>query len=81
MPIANTLSDVWCRFQEELLPALTEFPGPLSERNQKFVAALEFATPQALLPAEPWHAGRFRRLWSVVHGEGSLESADHAGFD
>ncbi|MCY4315916.1 MAG: transposase, partial [Roseovarius sp.] len=60
MPIANTISDVWCRFQEELFPALTEIPGPLSDRHRKLVTVLEFATPEALLPAESRRAGRPR---------------------
>ena len=60
MPIANTISDVWCRFQEELFPALTEIPGPLSDRHRKLAAVLEFATPEALLPAESRRAGRPR---------------------
>ena len=60
MPIANTISDVWCRFQEELLPALTEILGPLSDRHRKLVTVLEFATPEALLPAESRRAGRPR---------------------
>ena len=56
MPVARTISDIWCRFQEKLSPALTEIPGPLSDRHQKLLAMLEFATPEALLPAE----GRLR---------------------
>ena len=60
MPIANTISDVWCRFQEELFPALTEILGPLSDRHRKLVTELEFATPEALLPAESRRAGRPR---------------------
>ena len=60
MPIANTISDVWCRFQEELFPALTEILGPLSDRHRKLAAVLEFATPEALLPAESRRAGRPR---------------------
>ena len=60
MPIANTISDVWCRFQEELFPALTEILGPLSDRHRKLVTVLEFATPEALLPAESRRAGRPR---------------------
>ena len=52
MPVANTISDIWCRFQEELFPALTEILGPLSDRHRKLVTVLEFATPEALLPAE-----------------------------
>ena len=60
MPVANTISDIWCRFQEELLPALTEILGPLSDRHRKLVTVLEFATPEALLPAESRRAGRPR---------------------
>ena len=89
MPIANTLPDLRCRFQEELLPAPTEFPGPLSERRQRPVAALEFATPERFPPAETRYAGVTmasaaggpRRPWPVVHGEGGSEPADHAGLD
>ncbi|MCY4315760.1 MAG: hypothetical protein OXC66_06560, partial [Roseovarius sp.] len=58
MPVASTISDIWCRFQEKLSPALTEIPGPLSNRHQKLVAMLEFATPEALLPAERRRAAR-----------------------
>ncbi|MCY4314935.1 MAG: hypothetical protein OXC66_02330 [Roseovarius sp.] len=50
MPIANTSSDIWGRFQGELFPALTELSGPLSERQQRFAAVLEFATPVRNLP-------------------------------
>ncbi|MCY3983275.1 MAG: hypothetical protein OXD29_12635 [Roseovarius sp.] len=58
MPVANTISDVWCRFQEELFPALTEIPGPLSDRHRKLVTVLEFATPERFVPVEKRRAGR-----------------------
>ena len=83
MPIANTISDVWCRFQEELFPALTEIPGPLSDRHRKLAAVLEFATPEALRSgrkqARGQAPGRSRRPCEIVHREGGLEHADHAG--
>ena len=60
MPIANTISDVWCRFQEELLPALTEILGPLSDRHRKLVTVLEFATPERFVPPKKRCAGRPR---------------------
>ena len=58
MPVANTISDVWCRFQEELFPALTEIPGPLFDRHRKLAAVLEFATPERFVPVEKRRAGR-----------------------
>ncbi|MCY3982992.1 MAG: hypothetical protein OXE85_03650 [Roseovarius sp.] len=59
-------------------PALTELPGPLSERQQRFAAVLEFATPEAFLPAETRHADRPRRPWPVACRQGGPEPADHA---
>ena len=82
MPIANTSSDIWGRFQGELFPALTELPGPLSERHQRFAAVLEFATPEAFLPAETRQAGRPREdraaLARSFLAKAILEPAAHA---
>ena len=43
-----------------LLPALTEVPGPLSDRHRKLAAVLEFATPERFVPPQKRCAGRPR---------------------
>ena len=67
MPIANTPSDIWGRVSRGIVPRpLTELPGPLSERHQRFAAVLEFATPEAFLPAESRQAGRPREARATL---------------
>ena len=62
MPVANAISDIRCRLQEELPPALTEIPGPLSDRHRKLATALEFATRERFVPVEKRCAGHGPRL-------------------
>ena len=40
MPLNHATSELWCRFQGELLPELVSEVDPLSERHRRFVAGL-----------------------------------------
>ena len=48
MPLNQTISDLWCRFQGELFPELANEVGPLGEKHRKLVAVLDAA------PVEPF---------------------------
>ncbi|MCY4151478.1 MAG: hypothetical protein OXE94_04495 [Aestuariivita sp.] len=57
MPLANTLSDIWKRFQEELLPNLALNLGPMTASHQRLFAVLD------LEPVAGRCQNAFRRSW------------------
>ena len=59
MPNANTISDVWCRFQEECSPPSRKFSAPFRPPPQTGDRA-RVRHAEALLPAESRRAGRPR---------------------
>ena len=46
MFITNHIRDNWCKFQGELFPGIQNAVGPLLKKNQRFVMALEIASPE-----------------------------------
>ena len=62
MPLANTIADIWNRFQGELFPTLAEDLGPLTAIHQRFVAVLD------LKPVETFIQTAFVRSWSPSCG-------------
>ena len=58
MPLFESVSDLWCRFQGELFPELTDAVGRLSDRHRKLVAVLEFAPPEDHFSCQPGFVGR-----------------------
>ena len=58
MPLFESVSDLWCRFQGELFPELTDAVGRLSDRHRKLVAVLEFAPPEDHFIGQPGFVGR-----------------------
>ena len=58
MPLFKSVSDLWCRFQDEMFPEVTEAVGRLSERHRKLVAVLEFAPPEDHLARQSGLVGR-----------------------
>ena len=50
MPLKQTLSRHWFRFQRELFPWLEEALGPLGERYQRLVRVLELVRVEKSLP-------------------------------
>ncbi len=58
MPLFGSASDLWCRFQGELFPELTDAVGRLSDRHRKLVAVLEFAPPEDHFSCQPGFVGR-----------------------
>ena len=59
MPLKQTLSRHWFRFQRELFPWLEEALGPLGERYQRLVRVLELmrALPGGVAALQPGRAG------------------------
>lgn len=49
MPLSTSLSEYWRRLQGELLPALAEELGPLSEHHQHLVTVLDVVRPEAFI--------------------------------
>ena len=58
MPLRTGLSEYWRRLQGELLPALAEELGPLSERHQHSVTVLDVVRPEAFIGHAPGAVGR-----------------------
>ena len=58
MPLFESVSGLWCRFQGELFPELTDAVGRLSDRHRKLVAVLEFAPPEEHFSRQPGFVGR-----------------------
>ena len=50
MPLKQTLSRHWFRFQRELFPWLEETLGPLGERYERLVRVVELARVEESLP-------------------------------
>ena len=58
MPLKQTLSRHWFRFQRELFPWLEEALGPLGERYQRLVRVVELARVEESLPySRGWRGG------------------------
>ena len=53
MPLRETLSNYWQKFQAELFPFLEEAFGPLTPSQQQLVVVLDWLQPEKLLPH--WH--------------------------
>ena len=53
MPLRETLSNYWQKFQAELFPFLEEAFGPLTPSQQQLVVVLDLLQPEKLLPH--WH--------------------------
>ncbi len=49
MPLSTSLSEYWRHLQGELLPALAEELGPLSEHHQHLVTVLDVVRPEAFI--------------------------------
>ena len=58
MPLKQTLSRHWFRFQRELFPWLEEALGPLGERYQRLVRVLELVRVEEWLPYSRGWRGR-----------------------
>ena len=58
MPLKQTLSRHWFRFQRELFPWLEEALGPLGERYQRLVRVLELMRVEESLPYSRGGRGR-----------------------
>ena len=58
MPLKQTLSRHWFRFQRELFPWLEEALGPLGERYQRLVRMLELVRVEEWLPYSRGGRGR-----------------------
>ena len=58
MPLRETLSRHWFRFQRELFPLLEEVLGPVGERYQRLVQVLELVRVEELLPYSRGWRGR-----------------------
>ena len=58
MPLKQTLSRHWFRFQRELFPWLEEALGPLGERYQRLVRVVELARVEESLPYSRGWRGR-----------------------
>ena len=58
MPLKETVSRHWFRFQRELFPWLDEALGPLGERYQRLVRVLELVGVEELLPYRGGWRGR-----------------------
>ncbi len=58
MPLRQTLSRHWFRFQRELFPWLEEVVGPLGERYQRLVRVLELVGVEESLPYSKGWRGR-----------------------
>ena len=61
MPMSQSISDRWRRFQGELFPQLAEEVGRMSERHQQLVSVLEFAPPETCIPGLAGLPGRPRQ--------------------
>ena len=66
MPLKQTLSRHWFRFQRELFPWLEEALGPLGERYQRLVRVVELARVEESLPYSRGWRGPFwrKRCWT-----------------
>ena len=74
MPLKQTLSRHWFRFQRELFPWLEEALGPLGERYQRLVRVVELVRVEKWLPysrsagvvgrARTSYGRRSRAAWS-----------------
>ena len=58
MPLRQTLSRHWFRFQRELFPWLEEVLGPLGERYERLVRVLELVRVEEWLPYSKGWRGR-----------------------
>jgi len=58
MPLSTSLSEYWRRLQGELLPALAEELGPLSEHHQHLVTVLDVVRPEAFIGHSHGAVGR-----------------------
>ena len=58
MPLANTIADIWKRFQGELFPNLTQDLGPLTANHQRFVAVLDLKPVEAFIQTHSSGRGR-----------------------
>ena len=58
MPLKQTLSRHWFRFQRELFPWLEEALGPLGERHQRLVQVVELVRVEKWLPYSGGWRGR-----------------------
>ena len=58
MPLANTIADIWNRFQGELLPNLTQDLGPLTADHQRFVTVLDMKPVETFI--QTYSSGRGR---------------------
>ena len=58
MPLKQTLSRHWFRFQRELFPWLEEALGPLGERYERLVRVLELVRVEEWLPYSGGWRGR-----------------------
>ncbi len=53
MTMRTSPSGCWHRLRGEPFPALTEEPGPLSERHRRLATALELVRPEAIIGHVP----------------------------
>ncbi|MCY4151398.1 MAG: transposase, partial [Aestuariivita sp.] len=58
MPLANTIADIWNRFQGELFPNLTQDLGPLTPNHQRFVTVLDMKPVEAFIQTHSSGRGR-----------------------
>ena len=82
MPLKQTLSRHWFRFQRELFPWLEEALGPLGERYERLVRVVELARVEEWLPYSRGWRGRplkDRGALARLSGEGGAGRAHHPG--
>ncbi|MCY4153604.1 MAG: hypothetical protein OXE94_15440 [Aestuariivita sp.] len=58
MPLANTIADIWKRFQGELFPNLTQDLGPLTPNHQRFVTVLDLKPVETFIQTHSSGRGR-----------------------
>ncbi|MCY4203830.1 MAG: hypothetical protein OXD38_14710, partial [Aestuariivita sp.] len=58
MPSANTIADIWNRFQGELFPTLAQVLCPLTENHQRFVAVLDLKPVETFIQTHSSGRGR-----------------------
>ena len=58
IPLSNTISDLWNRFQAELFPNLAADLGLLTANHQRFVAVLAMKPVEAVITTNSYRRGR-----------------------
>jgi len=58
MSLANTIADIWKRFQGELFPNLTQDLGPLTPNHRRFVMVLDMKPIEAFVKTHAFGRGR-----------------------